>query len=88
MDNLLINPKRKQHIEPPIYDPKYKQRIFDLTKLLMKHRQEGPIQETLDAYISECMRYFKEQDKETIVSPVKLDCDEIIMPKKVFFKTK
>lgn len=88
MDNILINPKRKACVVSPVYDPKYKNRILDITKLLLQKRQEGPVQETLDAYISECMRYFKEQDKEKIVSPIKLDCDDIIMPKKVFFHTK
>jgi len=88
MDNLLINPKRKQNIVSPVYDPLYKSRILDMSKLLLQKRQEGPLQEAFDAYLGECMRYFKEQDKEKIVSPVKLDCDEIIMPKKVFFKAK
>ena len=88
MDNLLINPKRKQCIISPVYDPIYKNRILDVTKLLLQKRQEGPIQETFDAYVAECMRYFKEQDKEKMISPVKLDCDEIIMPKKVFFHAK
>ena len=88
MDNLLINPKRKHCITLPVYDPLYKNRILDITKVILQKPQTGPLQESFDAYVCECMRYFKEQDNEAIKTPVKLDCDEIIMPKKVYFKPK
>lgn len=82
MDTILVNPKRKYTVPSTIYDKSYNIRILELTKSLLEQNQGGAIQETLDAYMAECMRYFKEQDKEQIKSPVKMDCDMIMLPYK------
>lgn len=60
----LFNPKRSTVLRPvQEYDDSYKQRILELTTTMLEHKQNVTLHESFQSYISDCIRYLKQQDK-------------------------
>jgi hypothetical protein len=79
---MKIVPKQKQ------FDIKYKDKILELTTLLMTTKMNGALQEAFETYASECISHFQQQNQPSPVL-VMLECDTLMYPKKVcMFKNK
>jgi hypothetical protein len=85
MDDATLThlvPKRIQYAKPRQFDVTYKDKIIELTSLLMTTKMSGGLQEAFENYVSECISHFQQQD---VVPPVlvTLECDKIMYPKKI-----
>jgi hypothetical protein len=80
--------KRIHYSKPKQFDLLYKDKILEMTTLLMTTKMSGSLQDAFENYISECIYHF--QQKEVVVPVlVKLECDNIMYPKKIcVFKNK
>jgi hypothetical protein len=80
--------KRLSYSKPKQFDITYKDKILEMTTLLMTTKMSGSLQDAFENYISECIYHFK-QKEVTVPVLVMLECDKIMYPKKVcVFKNK
>jgi hypothetical protein len=85
MDDATLNylvPKRMNYSKPKQFDIAYKDKIIELTNLLMTTKMSGGLQEAFENYVSECISHFKQQDTVPPVL-VTLECDKIMYPQKI-----
>ena len=60
----LFNPKRSTVLRPvQEYDDSYKQRILELTTNMLDHKPNVTLNDSFQSYVSDCIRYLKQQDK-------------------------
>ena len=86
----LFNPKRSTVLRPvQEYEDVYKQRILELTTNMLENKPNVTLNDSFQSYISDCIRYLKQQDKhketegkEKDIAPINGD-QFIFAPKKI-----
>jgi hypothetical protein len=65
------------------FDSVYKERILEMTHQLMDNQWTGPVRDSFEQYVSECIAQFKRQEV-VVTEPIPvLECDKMLYPKKL-----
>jgi hypothetical protein len=84
----LVN-RRIAYVRPKEpFDPVYKKRVSELTLRLMQTKTTGPLQDAFEAYVSECIVHFKQQDAIPLKEQSVMECDAIMYKTCMFSKDK